>query len=215
MIFVFACRGKLRKTEYDGIFLGLYLDDNSKSHLLQSSFDGFFTYFAATGFTQGSTPSNWKDIMQWVRWSSILLINAGQLQWCIYTPWSFAHKKSNPRRKLKAFDRRSDRQHEHKINECSFVWPTLPWKKSEGFHVHPVCVDQTVECRTKRKNPIFGEKYRTKLDTFAFLNVKCNVKCMTLDDHFQLECALEEGSALDSDVLDKPWLSRKIAHVVR
>lgn len=65
----FDCRGMLRNTDHDGIFLGLYLDDKSRQHLIQSSFDGFFTYFAAIGFTPGSTPTQWKSIMEWVRCS--------------------------------------------------------------------------------------------------------------------------------------------------
>ena len=52
----------LRDTEYDGIFLGLYLGNEDKHKLMAAGFDGFYTYFAANGFTKGSTWSNWKEI---------------------------------------------------------------------------------------------------------------------------------------------------------
>jgi len=57
----------LRGTAYDGIFLGLYLDKpKSPMDITRGKFDGFYTYFAAAGFTHGSDPKNWHDLKNWV-----------------------------------------------------------------------------------------------------------------------------------------------------
>jgi glycoprotein endo-alpha-1,2-mannosidase len=49
--------------QYDSIIIGLYTTkQQSERFILDSSFDGFYTYFGATGFTYGSTPTNWKSI---------------------------------------------------------------------------------------------------------------------------------------------------------
>lgn len=35
--------------------------------ILNAHFDGFYTYFAATGFTYGSTPTNWVSMQKWAK----------------------------------------------------------------------------------------------------------------------------------------------------
>eukprot|EP00026_Physarum_polycephalum_P007936 Phypoly_transcript_08008.p1 GENE.Phypoly_transcript_08008~~Phypoly_transcript_08008.p1 ORF type:complete len:417 (+),score=55.96 Phypoly_transcript_08008:168-1253(+) len=57
----------IRGTPYDAVALGLYLESKDKQFLLQSHFDGFYTYFAANGFTEGSTYQNWQQIGQWAK----------------------------------------------------------------------------------------------------------------------------------------------------
>lgn len=52
----------LRGTEIDGIYMGLLVDSQHRSHIKKSNFDGFYTYFATNGFSYGSTWKNWKDL---------------------------------------------------------------------------------------------------------------------------------------------------------
>ncbi|KAK7107346.1 glycoprotein endo-alpha-1,2-mannosidase-like [Littorina saxatilis] len=67
-------RHSLRGTDYDGIFLGLYLNNEDEHRLLTAGFDGFYTYFAANGFTRGSSWSNWKAIADFARKNQLLFV---------------------------------------------------------------------------------------------------------------------------------------------
>lgn len=55
----------VRGTGYDGIYIGLALKKESLKDISQSHFDGFYTYFASTGFTEGSDPASWKYMQEW------------------------------------------------------------------------------------------------------------------------------------------------------
>jgi glycoprotein endo-alpha-1,2-mannosidase len=52
----------IRGTSIDCIAIGLVLDDTQ--YLVSGGFDGAYSYFAATGFTQASTPSHWRGISE-------------------------------------------------------------------------------------------------------------------------------------------------------
>jgi len=53
----------VRGTPLDGIFFCLWIGGLVDDGFVErTGFDGAYTYFAADGFTPGSTPSNWKDI---------------------------------------------------------------------------------------------------------------------------------------------------------
>ena len=60
----------------NGIFLGLYLNHGeSKKHILNSGFDGFYTYFAAKKFTDGSTPEkSWNVMAKWSIENNLLFV---------------------------------------------------------------------------------------------------------------------------------------------
>lgn len=64
---VFTPEGDLtiRGTEYDAIGIGLWVKENEEDYFLMSGLDGFYTYFAADGFTFGSTSSNWAKMQEW------------------------------------------------------------------------------------------------------------------------------------------------------
>lgn len=64
----------IRNTPYDAIMIGLWLSESAKDFLLTAGFDGFYTYFASTGFTQGSTPANWNKMSQWAAENNKLFI---------------------------------------------------------------------------------------------------------------------------------------------
>lgn len=55
----------IRGTELDSKIIGLWVKDKEQDYFLDSGLDGFYTYFAATGFTYGSTPVNWKGMQEW------------------------------------------------------------------------------------------------------------------------------------------------------
>ena len=55
----------IRYTAYDASVIGLWVEKNEQPFFLSSGFDGFYTYFAAAGFTYGSTPANWASMQQW------------------------------------------------------------------------------------------------------------------------------------------------------
>ena len=55
----------IRGTELDSKIIGLWVKDKEQDYFLESGLDGFYTYFAAAGFTYGSTPVNWKGMQEW------------------------------------------------------------------------------------------------------------------------------------------------------
>ena len=55
----------IRDTRYDAIMIGLWLSESAKDFMITSGFDGFYTYFASSGFTPGSTPANWNKMADW------------------------------------------------------------------------------------------------------------------------------------------------------
>jgi len=64
----------IRGTNYDAIMIGLYVNDNDKRLLVNGKFDGFYTYFATDGFTQGSTTSNWPSLSNWATSNDLLFL---------------------------------------------------------------------------------------------------------------------------------------------
>lgn len=57
----------IRNTAYDSYVIGLWLDNVGKQGpvILNSHFDGFYTYFSSLGFNYGSTPTNWNTMQKW------------------------------------------------------------------------------------------------------------------------------------------------------
>jgi len=64
----------LRGTEYDGIFIGLLVESKHFDDIKDGRFDGFYTYFAANGFTFGSTRSNWQSLASKAEDAKLLFI---------------------------------------------------------------------------------------------------------------------------------------------
>lgn len=64
---VFTPEGDLsiRGTEDDAVAIGLWVKENEDDFFIQSGMDGFYTYFAADGFTYGSTSSHWAGMAEW------------------------------------------------------------------------------------------------------------------------------------------------------
>lgn len=64
----------LRGGKYDGIFIGLLVEERHKIDLIGAGFDGFYTYFAADKFSFGSTFYNWKSLAEYAQRKNVLFI---------------------------------------------------------------------------------------------------------------------------------------------
>lgn len=64
----------VRNTELDGIFVGLLVERRHLLQLVSSGFDGFYTYFASSGFTFGSNIVNWKFLSESAQKHEMLFI---------------------------------------------------------------------------------------------------------------------------------------------
>ncbi|KAJ1476514.1 hypothetical protein T484DRAFT_1907859 [Baffinella frigidus] len=62
----------IRGTPHDAFLLALWLQQHSGEELLQAGFDGAYTYFAADGFTFGSTVANWPRMASFCRRNNLL-----------------------------------------------------------------------------------------------------------------------------------------------
>ena len=55
----------IRGTELDAVVLGLWVKESDGRLIDEAGFDGFYTYFAADGFTYGATVDNWQKLAEW------------------------------------------------------------------------------------------------------------------------------------------------------
>ncbi|SHG72559.1 glycoside hydrolase family 99 protein [Chryseobacterium vrystaatense] len=64
----------VRNTELDGLYIGLWVEEEHASFFEKSNFDGFYTYFASEGFVFGSTVSNWTYLSQYAKDHHLMFI---------------------------------------------------------------------------------------------------------------------------------------------
>ncbi|KAG1972988.1 glycoprotein endo-alpha-1,2-mannosidase [Pimephales promelas] len=64
----------IRDTPYDGIFIGLLVEEKHKKDIKTSGFDGLYTYFATNGFTYGSSNHNWRSIKTFCDYNDLVFI---------------------------------------------------------------------------------------------------------------------------------------------
>ena len=57
----------LRGSDADAVLFSLYLDRRDADFIRDVGFDGGYTYFGASGFTEGSTTSHWPDAHERLR----------------------------------------------------------------------------------------------------------------------------------------------------
>ncbi len=57
----------LRGSAYDAEVLGLWVGPDDYAFFERSGFDGFYTYFAARGFSHGATPEHWPALQRWAQ----------------------------------------------------------------------------------------------------------------------------------------------------
>ncbi|WP_298518255.1 glycoside hydrolase family 99 protein [uncultured Kordia sp.] len=86
----------IRNTELDATFIGLWVHENEGDFFTTGGFDGFYTYFASTGFVYGSTPKNWKQLADFAQKNKLLFIPSvgpGYIDTRI-RPWNANNTKS-------------------------------------------------------------------------------------------------------------------------
>ncbi|XP_049846519.1 glycoprotein endo-alpha-1,2-mannosidase isoform X1 [Schistocerca gregaria] len=64
----------VRGTKLDGIFLGLLVDVQHRYEIKKAHFDGFYTYFASSGFTYGSSWKNWRSLSKFAYQNSLIFV---------------------------------------------------------------------------------------------------------------------------------------------
>lgn len=64
----------VRGTKYDAFVIGLCVKRSDGSDLLHGGFDGFYTYFAANGFTYGSSRHNWDELNRFAVENNLIFI---------------------------------------------------------------------------------------------------------------------------------------------
>ena len=73
---ILSSRGNLsvRGTELDALFIGLVVELKHRADIKSAGFDGFYTYFAANGFSYGSSWKNWKSLASFAYKNSLMFI---------------------------------------------------------------------------------------------------------------------------------------------
>ena len=64
----------IRNTPLDGTFIGHWERERDGGFILQSGFDGFYTYYASEGYMYGSTSSNWPILAEFAKQNNLLFI---------------------------------------------------------------------------------------------------------------------------------------------
>uniref|UniRef100_A0A914GZS2 Glycoprotein endo-alpha-1,2-mannosidase n=1 Tax=Globodera rostochiensis TaxID=31243 RepID=A0A914GZS2_GLORO len=64
----------IRGTNLDALLIGLYVDKGDAQKLMDAAFDGLYTYFAADGFSHGSTMANWPDLSAFCARNKLLFV---------------------------------------------------------------------------------------------------------------------------------------------
>ena len=67
-----SSKHNVRGTALDGIFLGLVVDYKHRNEVKNGCFDGFYTYFAANGFSHGSSWKNWRSLSSFAQRSGLI-----------------------------------------------------------------------------------------------------------------------------------------------
>jgi glycoprotein endo-alpha-1,2-mannosidase len=64
----------IRGTDLDCVMLGLWVDVDDGAEISVAGFDGFYTYFAADGFTYGASRVSWPNLAAFARVREILFV---------------------------------------------------------------------------------------------------------------------------------------------
>lgn len=64
----------VRGTDYDGVFIGLWLQRHHGQELADGGFDGAYSYFASDGFSWGSTTGNWRRMAEFAWRQGMLFV---------------------------------------------------------------------------------------------------------------------------------------------
>ena len=131
----------VRGTPLDGMFISLYLSQSDRKFVKGGCFDGIYTYFASTGFTQGATPARWNALVAWAHSENLLVslsVGPGYSDERI-RPWNAQNTK--PRR---------DGAYYREMWEAAIaakpdVVSVTSWNEyGEGTQIEPVAADRSV-----------------------------------------------------------------------
>ena len=67
-------KNSVRGTHLDGIYIGLYLSRGHERYASEGGFDGLYTYFASTDFSDGTRLAEWPRLTTWARQHSKLFV---------------------------------------------------------------------------------------------------------------------------------------------
>jgi len=67
-------KNSVRGTKYDAFVIGLCVKESDLRELRRGGFDGFYTYFAANGFTYGSSRRNWQNLHDFAKRFNMIFI---------------------------------------------------------------------------------------------------------------------------------------------
>ena len=86
----------LRNTNYDAVYIGLWVNKGEEDFFTKGDFDGCYTYFASNGFVYGCTKDNWEYMAAWAKKNKKLFIpcvGPGYIDTRI-RPWNAQNAKS-------------------------------------------------------------------------------------------------------------------------
>lgn len=66
--------GSIRGTDVDCTVLALLVDRSHQKSIVDGGFDGFYTYFAANGFSYGSTTKHWGTLAAFARKNNLIFV---------------------------------------------------------------------------------------------------------------------------------------------
>ncbi len=64
----------IRGTDLDAVMIGLWVQEDEGAFFTDGGFDGYYTYFAADGFTWGSTAANWPALADFARKHDLIFV---------------------------------------------------------------------------------------------------------------------------------------------
>ena len=95
----------IRDTEYDCLVIGLVVEQRHQNDMVESGFDGFYTYFASVGFTWGSSRENWHVMATFAEEHDLLYIPSvgpGYIDTRV-RPWNAANTRKRVKGKLQLY----------------------------------------------------------------------------------------------------------------
>ena len=100
----------IRHTPYDVTAIGLYLEQKDRAFFTQGHWDGLYTYFGATGFTQGSTLGHWPGLAAFAKDNNLLFVPsvAPGYEDTRIRPWNKVNSRSREVRRVGLGERREE-----------------------------------------------------------------------------------------------------------
>lgn len=174
----------IRGTKFDALVIGLYIDQLEHEEILESRFDGIYTLFGSSGFTEGSSPLRWREISIWAKEHGLLFIPtvAPGYKDTKIRPWNSHNTKQ---RKAGEY---YTRMWEAAIHSCAdFISINSFNNWAEGTQIEPA-IQQQFEA-TQDNQKIVYDNYNPRLFDFYLRKTRELVKVkQTIQS--QIDCVL-------------------------